>query len=213
MSVIVEHGRDGHPFWASKVVLPGISVGGLGGASGLASDVKGTEPEVSEVADDYDISMAPRPPAASGGKSEYSGSGEPVRTKGEARKEAPKMIRTATKKGAKAKSAGRAKDVETNSLADRMAVVMDPAAKAANLLQIQRARGQVEGIGRMIEDERYCVDIIVQITAARASLQAVAKDLLNRHLKACHKAAMNNGGAIADEMYQELVDLVGKMAK
>src|ERR1043165_1203316 len=66
----------------------------------------------------------------------------------------------------------------------RAAAVVDPAAKAANLLQMRRARGQVEGILRMIEDDRYCADIIIQITAARASLQAVAKDLLARHLKA-----------------------------
>ncbi len=95
----------------------------------------------------------------------------------------------------------------------RMAAGMDPVAKAGNVLQMRRARGQVEGIMRMIGDDRYCADIIVQITAARASLQAVAKDLLNRHLRACHKAAMSNGGAAADHMYQELVDLVGKMAK
>lgn len=99
------------------------------------------------------------------------------------------------------------------SLVNRMAAGVDPAAKAANLLQIRRARGQVDGIHRMIEEDRYCADVIVQITAARASLQAVAKDLLTRHLKACHGAALNNGGAVADKMYQELVDLVSKMAK
>lgn len=99
------------------------------------------------------------------------------------------------------------------SSAHRLAAGIEPAAKAANLLQMRRAKGQVEAIERMIDQDRYCADVIIQITAARASLQAVAKDLLTRHLKACHKAAMNNGGAAADEMYQELVDLVSKMAK
>jgi DNA-binding FrmR family transcriptional regulator len=65
----------------------------------------------------------------------------------------------------------------------------------------------------MTENDRYRADIIVQITAARASLQVVAKSLLEAHLKACHKAAMNNGAAAADRMYQDLVELVGKMAK
>jgi DNA-binding FrmR family transcriptional regulator len=96
---------------------------------------------------------------------------------------------------------------------DRQAAGVDPTAKAANLLQMKRARGQVEGIERMIDQDRYCADIIFQITAARASLQTVARDLLARHLKACHTAAISNGGAAADEMYQELVDLVSKMAK
>jgi DNA-binding FrmR family transcriptional regulator len=65
----------------------------------------------------------------------------------------------------------------------------------------------------MIEEERYCADIIVQITAARASLQAVAKTLLAEHLKACTQAAIRDGGGAADTMYQELVDLVSKMAR
>ncbi len=97
--------------------------------------------------------------------------------------------------------------------ADRVAAGIDPAARAANLLQLRRARGQVDGIERMIEDDRYCADIIVQITAARASLQTVAKSLLEAHLKACHKAAMNNGGAAADAMYQELLGLVLTMTR
>lgn len=109
--------------------------------------------------------------------------------------------------------ASRSSRVEVEQFADRQAVGVDPAAKAANILQLRRARGQVDGIERMIEEDRYCADIIVQITAARASLQVVAKDLLTRHLKACHEAAMNNGGAAADKMYQELVGLVVKMAK
>ncbi|MFM9959587.1 MAG: metal-sensitive transcriptional regulator [Phycisphaerales bacterium] len=95
----------------------------------------------------------------------------------------------------------------------RMSAKVDPTTRAANLLQLKRARGQIDGIERMILDDRYCADIIIQITAARASLQVVAKQLLETHLKACHKAAMNNGGAAADIMYQELVDLVSKMAK
>lgn len=96
---------------------------------------------------------------------------------------------------------------------DRMAAGVDPAVRAGNLLQIRRAKGQVEGIERMISDDRYCADIIVQITAARASLLVVAKSLLEAHLKACHTTAISNGGAVADKMYQELVDLVSKMAK
>lgn len=96
---------------------------------------------------------------------------------------------------------------------DRLAAGVVPAARAANVIQLRRARGQVDGVERMIEEDRYCADIIIQITAARASLQVVANSLLAAHLKACHKAAVNNGGAVADEMYQELVDLVSKMAK
>ncbi len=97
--------------------------------------------------------------------------------------------------------------------ADRSAAGVEPAARSANLLQLKRARGQIDGIERMILDDRYCADIIVQITAARASLLVVARSLLEAHLKACHQAAMSNGGADTDEMYQELVELVARMAK
>jgi DNA-binding FrmR family transcriptional regulator len=96
---------------------------------------------------------------------------------------------------------------------DRVAAGVDPAVRAANSVQLRRARGQIDGIERMLEQDRYCADIITQITAARASLQVVAKSLLEAHLKSCHAQAMKNGGAAADNMYQELVDLVSKMAK
>jgi DNA-binding FrmR family transcriptional regulator len=122
--------------------------------------------------------------------------------------EAPVMARKAAKTKPITSPAGA-----DGASADRLAAGIDPAARAANILQIRRARGQVDGIERMIEADRYCADIIVQITAARASLQAVANALLESHLKACHNAAMSNGGAAADRMYQELVSLVSRMTK
>ena len=85
--------------------------------------------------------------------------------------------------------------------------------RQSNITQIHRAKGQVEGIERMIVDGRYCVEIITQITAARASLLVVSKSLLSAHLRACHEKAMNNGGTETDDMYQELVDIVAKMSK
>ena len=105
------------------------------------------------------------------------------------------------------------KQREDGRVVDRRAAGIDPAARTANLRQLSRAKGQVDGIARMIEEDRYCADIIIQITAARASLQVVAKSLLEAHLKSLHTAAMRNGGAASDVMYQELVELVSKMAK
>lgn len=111
------------------------------------------------------------------------------------------------------KADGHAAETHVGRSVDGKAVGVIPAARAANLVQLRRARGQIDGVERMIEQDRYCADIIMQITAARASLQVVANALLAAHLKACHHAATNNGGAKADEMYQELVDLVARMAK
>ncbi len=118
------------------------------------------------------------------------------------------MARAVAKVRAMDRSRAEARESHTRPGADA-----NPAATAAQVAQLRRAKGQVEGIERMIESGRYCADIIVQIIAARASLQAVAKVLLKDHLKACHAEAMKNGGATADEMYQELLELVSKMAR
>lgn len=96
---------------------------------------------------------------------------------------------------------------------NREAAGLDPAAKAASLLKLKRARGQVDGVERMIQSDRQCTDVILQITAARASLQLVAKDMLTRHLQDCRDAARGKDGAATDAMYQELVELVATMSR
>jgi DNA-binding FrmR family transcriptional regulator len=90
---------------------------------------------------------------------------------------------------------------------------VDAELKAVNLRHLARIEGQVRGVQRMIEEDRYCADIITQIAAVRESLQSVAKNLLTNHLKHCARSAIKAGGREADEMYGELVDLVGKIAR
>lgn len=104
-------------------------------------------------------------------------------------------------------------DSGMESSASRPALGVSPAVRAAHVKHLRRVKGQVEGVERMIVGDRYCADIIIQITAARASLLSVAKSLLAEHLKDCHARAIQNGVTDVDEMYQELVDLVGKMSK
>jgi DNA-binding FrmR family transcriptional regulator len=98
-------------------------------------------------------------------------------------------------------------------LADRLAAGIDPAAKAAILIRLRRAKGQTEGIERMVESDRECAEIVTQIIAARASLMAVAKALLKDHMKRSHLLAAQNGEVELDGMYQDLVDLLTKMAR
>jgi DNA-binding FrmR family transcriptional regulator len=98
-------------------------------------------------------------------------------------------------------------------LSDRLAAGIDPAAKAAILTRLRRAKGQTEGIERMIESDRECAEIVTQIIAARASLMAVAKALLKDHMKRSHLLAAQNGEVELDDMYQDLVDLLTKMAR
>ncbi|MDZ4753017.1 MAG: metal-sensitive transcriptional regulator [Phycisphaerae bacterium] len=93
------------------------------------------------------------------------------------------------------------------------AVGGDAALKASNITRLKRAEGQVRGVARMVAEDRYCADIIIQIAAAQESLRAVAKNLLKNHLKHCAKAALKAGEAEADAMCNELMDVMGKIAR
>lgn len=108
---------------------------------------------------------------------------------------------------------GQASPKRGRGLADHLAAGIDPAAKTAILVRLRRAKGQTAGIERMVEDDRECAEIITQIIAARASLMAVAKALLKDHMKRSHALAAENGEVKMDEMYQDLVDLLTKMAR
>ncbi|MCC6661539.1 MAG: metal-sensitive transcriptional regulator [Phycisphaerales bacterium] len=90
---------------------------------------------------------------------------------------------------------------------------VDAQLKAANLKHLRRIEGQVRGIAAMVDEDRYCADIITQISAVRESLHAVARNLLRNHLTHCAAAAMREGGAKREEMTEELLDLLGKVTR
>jgi len=93
------------------------------------------------------------------------------------------------------------------------AVGVDAAIKAANLKHLKRIEGQVCGIAQMIEEDRYCADIIQQAAAVQESLRSVAKNLLRNHLTHCAVAAMSQDGDKRDDMIEELLELVAKVAR
>lgn len=95
---------------------------------------------------------------------------------------------------------------------ERMAVAVDPDATERNLKRLRRIEGQVRGLQRMVADGRYCADILVQVSAVNQALRSVSKELLRNHLKHCAAAALSQGGAEADAMHAELLDLVFKHA-
>ena len=64
----------------------------------------------------------------------------------------------------------------------------------------------------MVEDDRYCADIITQISAVRQALRAVGRQVMHNHLKHCATDAIRAGEADADAMYRELLDLKDKNA-
>lgn len=89
----------------------------------------------------------------------------------------------------------------------RKAVAVDPEAKARNLVRLRRIEGQVRGLHKMVEDDRYCADIMTQISSVQEALRAVGKELLRNHLKHCAAAAIKGTDEQAHEMYDELVSL------
>ena len=66
-------------------------------------------------------------------------------------------------------------------------------AKAATLKRLVRIEGQVRGLARMVEDDRYCIDIVTQIAAARAALRRLEEEVLRDHVAHCVEHAVRSG--------------------
>src|SRR5258707_221961 len=97
--------------------------------------------------------------------------------------------------------------------AERKAIAVEPGIKAANLGRLRRIEGQVRGIQKMVEEERYCADVLGLLSAVHEALRAVGRELIRNHLRHCATHAIHVGGAPADAMYDELVDLFHKNAR
>jgi DNA-binding FrmR family transcriptional regulator len=96
----------------------------------------------------------------------------------------------------------------------RKAVGVDSEIKASNLRRLGRIEGQIRGIQRMIEDDRYCADILTQVSSAQEALRAVARALMRNHLTHCAAHAITTGSAQQREaMYDELLDMIYKNAR
>ncbi len=82
---------------------------------------------------------------------------------------------------------------------------------AANLKRLARIEGQVRGLTKMVEDQRYCIDIITQIEAVRAALKRVGDEILSAHVAHCVEHAITTGDK-ADQRRKiaELLDLLAK---
>jgi DNA-binding FrmR family transcriptional regulator len=83
--------------------------------------------------------------------------------------------------------------------------------KAACLKRLQRIEGQVRGLARMVEDDRYCIDVVTQIAAVRAALRRAEEEILRDHVAHCVENAIASGNR-ADQRRKiaELMDVVGR---
>ena len=95
----------------------------------------------------------------------------------------------------------------------RKAVAVDADAKDRNLKRLRRIEGQVRGLQKMVEEERYCADIMTQISSVHEALRAVGRELMRNHLRHCAAGAIAAGGAEGEAMYDELVDLMYKHSR
>ncbi len=85
--------------------------------------------------------------------------------------------------------------------------------KAEYLRRLKLIEGQARGIARMVEEDKYCIDIITQISAAKAALDRVATLLLKDHLSHCVADAARKGGPEADEKLDEAMQAIRRLAK
>jgi DNA-binding FrmR family transcriptional regulator len=92
----------------------------------------------------------------------------------------------------------------------RKAVAVDPEIKASNLKRLRRIEGQVRGIHKMVEEDRYCTDIIIQISSVQEALRGIGRALMRNHLRHCTAKALKAGDEQATEMYDELLEVVYK---
>ena len=107
-----------------------------------------------------------------------------------------------------------AKQKASHSCEDpRKAHAVDPEIKAANLSRLRRIEGQLRGVQRMIEEDRYCADVLGQMAAVHEALRRVGKELLRNHLQHCATHAIQSGGEEAQKMYEELLELMYKNAR
>lgn len=97
---------------------------------------------------------------------------------------------------------------------ERMAVAVDPGVKTSNLKRLRRIEGQVRGLQNMVEQGRYCSDILIQISSVQEALRGVSQALLRNHLRHCATAAIASGKTAESEaMCDELVELFSKFSR
>jgi DNA-binding FrmR family transcriptional regulator len=95
----------------------------------------------------------------------------------------------------------------------RLAVAVDPDIKARNVKRLRRIEGQIRGLQKMVDDDRYCADIMMQISSVHEALRSVGRELMRNHLKHCASTAIAAGSEQADAMYDELLELMYRHAR
>ena len=91
---------------------------------------------------------------------------------------------------------------------------MHDATKKSVAARLKRIEGQVRGVLRMVEQDRYCVDVLTQVSAVRAALHKVEEQILRDHVSNCVAGAFVSGNPVEQRhKVEELVDTIGRMTR
>lgn len=85
--------------------------------------------------------------------------------------------------------------------------------KDDHLKRLRRVEGQVRGISKMVEDDKYCIDVLTQVAAATKALQAVALGLLDEHMAHCVVNAARAGGAEQEQKLKEASEAIARLVR
>jgi DNA-binding FrmR family transcriptional regulator len=85
--------------------------------------------------------------------------------------------------------------------------------KDAQLKRLRRIEGQIRGLARMVEEDKYCIDVLTQVSAATKALQAFSLGLLDEHLAHCVADAARRGGPEADEKLREASEAIARLVR
>lgn len=83
----------------------------------------------------------------------------------------------------------------------------------AYLKRLRRIEGQIRGLQRMVEEDKYCIDILTQVSAATKALQSFSLELLDEHLSSCVVDAAKSGGREAQDKVREASDAIARLVK
>ena len=96
---------------------------------------------------------------------------------------------------------------------DKPATYGYSARKDSHLKRLRRIEGQVRGLQRMVEEDKYCIDILTQVSAATKALQSFSLELLDEHLGHCVVQAAQAGGSEAEEKVREASEAIARLVR
>jgi len=85
--------------------------------------------------------------------------------------------------------------------------------KDRHLKRLRRIEGQIRGLQRMVEEDKYCIDILTQVSAVTRALQSFSLELLDEHLAGCVVDAAGRGGREADEKVREASEAIARLVR